>query len=289
MLVQRGAVELDEAVRVLREVRRHPVHEHADAGRVATVHEVHEVLRRPEARGRRVVATDLVAPGAVERVLGDAHQLDVGVAHVEHGRVSAKLPPDPVMGALAEQMQVEVAELGREIVRVGLGADRAIGVAHAQPVRDQRPPIGDAPLEQARGMDAGQRQGGRLRLVLPVQRDLARVRLERAHEAQRLLAVARALVVAQYRARLAMARRDERVDLRPGQRVVRCRGLRPRDARSCHHITGRMFQMRSAYSRMLRSLEKKPMLTQFTTADRLHSSGVRYRASTRSCASRYAR
>jgi hypothetical protein len=75
-----------EAVVVAREVRGHPVDDHAEAGLVAAIDEVHEILRRAEARARRVVAHHLVAPGAVERVLGHAHQLDVRVAHVEHVR-----------------------------------------------------------------------------------------------------------------------------------------------------------------------------------------------------------
>ena len=86
VLVQRSAVELREAVLVAREVRRHPVHDHAEAGLVAAVHEVHEVLGRAEARRGREVAHHLVTPGAVERVLGHAHQLDVRVPLLEHVR-----------------------------------------------------------------------------------------------------------------------------------------------------------------------------------------------------------
>ncbi len=48
--------------------------------------------------------------------------------------------------------------------------------------------------------------------------------------------------------------------------------------------TGLMRQMRSAYSRMLRSLENVPMPSALSTAFRLHSSGCRYSASTSSCA-----
>ncbi len=82
VLVEMGAVEVGEAVPVAREVRRHPVEDHADAVPVQDVDEVHEVLRRAVARGRREVAGRLVAPRAVERVLGDRQQLDVREAHV---------------------------------------------------------------------------------------------------------------------------------------------------------------------------------------------------------------
>ena len=65
-------------------MRRHPVEDHADAVLVQHVDEVHEVLRRAVARGRREVAGRLVAPRAVERVLGHRHQLDVREAPLAH-------------------------------------------------------------------------------------------------------------------------------------------------------------------------------------------------------------
>ena len=48
---------------------------------VQRVDEVHEVVRRAEARRRRVVADHLIAPGAGERMLHNGHQFDVRVAH----------------------------------------------------------------------------------------------------------------------------------------------------------------------------------------------------------------
>ena len=80
-----GAVEAAERELVLREVRGHPVDDDADAGLVQRVDEVAEVVRVAEARRRRVVGRDLVAPRAAERVLGDRQELDVreaGLAHV---------------------------------------------------------------------------------------------------------------------------------------------------------------------------------------------------------------
>ena len=61
-LIAAGAVEFVKAVLVLREVRRDPVEQHADAGAVALIHEAHELLRRAVARGRGIVARDLIAP-----------------------------------------------------------------------------------------------------------------------------------------------------------------------------------------------------------------------------------
>ena len=82
VLEEMRAVEVAEAVLVVREVRRHPVEDDADAALVQAVDERHEVLRRAVARAGREVAGGLVAPRSVERMLGDRHELDVREAHV---------------------------------------------------------------------------------------------------------------------------------------------------------------------------------------------------------------
>ena len=80
VLVEVRAVEVGQPVLVVGKVRRHPVENHADAVLVQVVHQVHEILRRAVAAGGREVAGDLVSPRAVERVLHDGHELDVGEA-----------------------------------------------------------------------------------------------------------------------------------------------------------------------------------------------------------------
>ena len=82
VLVEMGAVEETQAVRIAWEVRRHPVEQDADAVLMAVIDEVHEVIGRAEAAGRRKIAGHLVAPRPVEGVLGDGQQFDVGVAHL---------------------------------------------------------------------------------------------------------------------------------------------------------------------------------------------------------------
>ncbi len=77
VLVQVCPVEGGERPVVTREVGGYPVEDHADAPLVEAVDEVAEVVGRPEARGRRVVAGHLVAPGAGERMLHHRQQLDV--------------------------------------------------------------------------------------------------------------------------------------------------------------------------------------------------------------------
>ena len=80
--VERCAVEFVQPVFILREVGGDPVEDHADPRAVCRVDQCHEVVRRAEARGRRIVAADLIAPRAVEGMLRHRHQLDVRVTHV---------------------------------------------------------------------------------------------------------------------------------------------------------------------------------------------------------------
>jgi hypothetical protein len=62
VLVQRCAVKTAEPVRIVREVPRHPVEQHADALAVAGIDQCGKILRRAEAAGRRIQAGRLVAP-----------------------------------------------------------------------------------------------------------------------------------------------------------------------------------------------------------------------------------
>jgi hypothetical protein len=61
-------------------VTGHPVHVHADARLVEAVDQVLEVVGVAEARGRRVVPGDLVAPRRFVGMLGQRQELDVGEA-----------------------------------------------------------------------------------------------------------------------------------------------------------------------------------------------------------------
>src|SRR5262249_22493257 len=62
---------------VAREVRGHPVENHAETRLVTRVDEEPEVVRVAEARRRRVVAGHLIAPRALEWMLHHRHELDV--------------------------------------------------------------------------------------------------------------------------------------------------------------------------------------------------------------------
>ena len=149
VLVQRGAVEAGERELVLGEVRRDPVHDHADAGVVEGVDQVAQLVGRAEPGGGGVVPGDLVAPGAAEGVLGHRHELHVGEAHLGH-----------VRGQLLGQLPV--AQSGPPAGQVDLvdrhpGGQRVVARALGQPVL-----VG--PFEVAVG---DHRAGGRRHLRVP--------------------------------------------------------------------------------------------------------------------------
>ena len=75
-------VESCKTVCIRAEVRGHPVQDNADSGIVQLVDHIHEVIGCSVARCRRIVTRDLISPGAVEGVLGNADQLDMGIAEL---------------------------------------------------------------------------------------------------------------------------------------------------------------------------------------------------------------
>ncbi len=84
MLVQAGAVETAEPVRVVRKMSGHPVEDDAEALRMAGVDERGEIGRRAKPAGRRKQPGRLIAPGAVERMLADGEEFDMGEAEIAH-------------------------------------------------------------------------------------------------------------------------------------------------------------------------------------------------------------
>ena len=82
VLVERGAVEMAEAVRIVGEMPGHPVEQHAEAFAMAGVDQRGEIRRRAEPAGRREHAGRLIAPGAVERMLADRQEFDMGKAEI---------------------------------------------------------------------------------------------------------------------------------------------------------------------------------------------------------------
>ena len=82
VLVERGAVEMAEAVRIVGKMAGHPVEHHAEAFAMAGIDQRGKILRRAEPAGRREQAGRLIAPGAVERMLADRQEFDMGEAEI---------------------------------------------------------------------------------------------------------------------------------------------------------------------------------------------------------------
>ncbi len=81
-LVQRRAVKATEREVVLRKMRRYPVEDDADPALVEAIDQISQVIGSAVTRGGGKIARDLIAPGRVEGILTDSHQLDMGVAHM---------------------------------------------------------------------------------------------------------------------------------------------------------------------------------------------------------------
>src|SRR5205823_5032303 len=81
VLVEIGAVEFGKRMNVLRKMRGHPIHDHAEPGLMTAVDKMPKLVRISEATGRSVIIGDLISPRAFEGMLRDRQQLQVGVAH----------------------------------------------------------------------------------------------------------------------------------------------------------------------------------------------------------------
>ncbi len=82
ILVQRLAVKIRQAVGISGEMSRNPVQNDADPLFVQVIHKIHKICGGSITGGRRIITCHLVAPGHVQGMLGDGHQLHMGVAHI---------------------------------------------------------------------------------------------------------------------------------------------------------------------------------------------------------------
>ena len=128
VFVEMRAVKSRQAVRVAGKVRGHPIQNNAQAGGMGRVHKILKILRAAKARRRREHAQRLVAPGRVQRMLTDRHQLQMRkaqVAGIRHQRIGqfAVVQPAPAI-RLAPGAQVHFVHRQGRIQRVGCGTRR---------------------------------------------------------------------------------------------------------------------------------------------------------------------
>src|ERR1043166_3124579 len=77
MLVQSSAIKTAERKRVLRKMRRHPVHDHADTFLMKMIDEETKIIGRTVASRRSVIRADLITPRRSVRMFFQRHKLDV--------------------------------------------------------------------------------------------------------------------------------------------------------------------------------------------------------------------
>ena len=94
VLIQACPVEPGQSVSISRKMGRNPVQNHADSCFVQLVDKIHKILRCAITCSRRIIADDLIAPGSIQRVLHNRHQLHMGIAHFLHigNNLRCKLP-----------------------------------------------------------------------------------------------------------------------------------------------------------------------------------------------------
>ncbi len=127
VFVQMCAVEVGQAMRVGWKVCRHPVENHAQSGFVRGIDQKLKVFGRAEARGGRIQADGLIAPGAVEGMFADRQQLQMGeaqvagIGHQGFGQFAVAQPAPALHLAPRAQMHLVNAD----------GCLEAIGLRHA--------------------------------------------------------------------------------------------------------------------------------------------------------------
>ena len=103
VFVQCRAVKASQPMCIRGKVRRHPVQNDAQPGRVGGIDKVPEILWRAKARCRCIQTHRLVAPRAVKGVLADRHQFQMREAHIpgvghQSGSQFAVAQPTPAIG-----------------------------------------------------------------------------------------------------------------------------------------------------------------------------------------------
>ena len=84
VLVQACSVEPGQSVSIPRKMSRNPVQNHADSCFVQFIDKILKILRCAITCSRCIIADDLIAPGSIQRVLHNRHQLYMGIAHFLH-------------------------------------------------------------------------------------------------------------------------------------------------------------------------------------------------------------
>ena len=130
MLVQCGAVELAEPMRIVGEMSRHPVEHDGKAGAMAGIDQGREIGGRAEPAGGREQSGRLVTPGAVEGMLGDRHEFDMREAEIVRigrqllGELAIAEPTAALLRSAAPGAQMHLVDRDRRAQRIDARRER---------------------------------------------------------------------------------------------------------------------------------------------------------------------
>ena len=146
------AIELGQREGVAREMRRHPVEQHADPALVQMVDEERKVLRPAEPVRRREEARDLVTPRALEGMLRHRHDLHVGEAHLDdvvrqrRGQFAVRERTVPLLRFCPPRAEVHLVDRHRPVKLTGGGPPavdpRGVGPLILARIADDRGVVG---------------------------------------------------------------------------------------------------------------------------------------------------
>ena len=86
MLIERGAVEMRQAMFVGGKMRRHPIDQYPQSGAMRAFDKTGKAFRLAKTRARRIQAGGLIAPAGVEGMLADRQEFDMGETHLRRIR-----------------------------------------------------------------------------------------------------------------------------------------------------------------------------------------------------------
>ena len=132
MFIQRRAVKARQTMRVDREMRRHPIDQHADPGPMCPIDKAGKALRPAKPRAGGEQADRLIAPAGVIGIFGYGQEFDVGKAHLDNigdQPFGHRVPcQKPAIVIALPRSGMHLIDADRHAARVDAGPMRAVVV-----------------------------------------------------------------------------------------------------------------------------------------------------------------
>src|SRR4029077_9325501 len=118
-----SAVEMRKPMRIIREMARNPIEQHSETGAVTGLDQRGKIGGAAEPAGRREQTGRLISPRAVERMLADRQEFDMGKSQIaDIGRQLvgelAIAQPASILRATAPGTQMHLIDRNRSRARV---------------------------------------------------------------------------------------------------------------------------------------------------------------------------